>query len=101
MRIEYYSNNSGGRDWLTAKQWAALKKAGWAIRGFSSDLIRDKRPRYAVKSFPSMKAALEEFEQLTGHDVSDEGCNCCGPPHEFHNLDGVLWGKGFEVPFSR
>lgn len=37
----------------------------------------------ASKDFLSIKDALDEFETITKQDVSDEGCNCCGPPHSF------------------
>jgi len=40
----------------------------------------------AFKDFPSLKEAMEEFEKITGQDVTDEGCNCCGPPHSFETL---------------
>ena len=36
----------------------------------------------------SMKEALQSFEKVTGMSVSEEGCNCCGPPHSFSG-DGV------------
>jgi hypothetical protein len=32
--------------------------------------------------------AMRSFEQATGKDVTDEGCNCCGCPHTFS------WGSG-------
>ena len=44
-------------------------------------------PRYAFKRFNSIQEAIKEFEKLTGQDVTDEGCNCCGAPHSF------TWGK--------
>lgn len=33
---------------------------------------------------------LREWEAITGQDSADEGCNCCGPPHNFewHAPDG-------------
>jgi len=37
----------------------------------------------AKKKFKSITEALLEFEKLTGANVADEGCNCCGPPHGF------------------
>jgi len=43
--------------------------------------------RYAYKRFPTIKDALLEFENLTGQDVTAEGCNCCGPPHSFNWRD--------------
>lgn len=44
--------------------------------------------RGAKKEFDSIYDAIKEFEKLTGQDVSDEGCNCCGPPHSFNWKDG-------------
>ena len=38
----------------------------------------------AYKDFNSIIEALKEFEKITGQNVSDEGCNCCGAPHGFH-----------------
>jgi len=37
----------------------------------------------AEKEFETPREAMLEFEQITGQDVSDEGCNCCGYPHKF------------------
>ena len=37
----------------------------------------------AYKKFNSIKEAIEEFEKVTDQTASDEGCNCCGAPHEF------------------
>jgi len=37
----------------------------------------------AKKKFPNITKALKEFEKITGQHVTDEGCNCCGPPHSF------------------
>jgi len=41
----------------------------------------------AKKECTSISAALKEFEAITGENVTDEGCNCCGAPHSFE------WGK--------
>lgn len=41
----------------------------------------------AVKDFDSLADAVREWEQVTGMDASDEGCNCCGAPHSF-STDG-------------
>lgn len=38
---------------------------------------------YAVKDFNSIEEAIEEFESITGQDVYNLGCDCCGPPHSF------------------
>jgi hypothetical protein len=31
--------------------------------------------------------AVEEFERITGRDVSAKGCSCCGSPHSFAYTD--------------
>lgn len=86
-KVEYYSNNSGGYDWLDYKQWRALLKAGWKLKDFDGPVtarqLKSARPKYAVKQFPSVSDAVLEFEELTGEDANAEGCNCCGPPHTF------------------
>ena len=45
--------------------------------------------RYAFKHFDSVRECLQEFEKITGQDVSEEGCNCCGAPHLFS------WDSGY------
>lgn len=106
MRIEYSSNNSGGRWWLSDKDWKNLEAAGWSVHW-----CRDEKPieidgrvlrsfladesgrwlgalaRDAHKDFNSVREAIQEFEKITGQDASDEGCNCCGAPHCFK------WGR--------
>jgi len=123
--VEYSANNSGGRDWLTEKDWLALEKAGWKIYRRDDMAYRDgyaipgedglplkkdelpledqdedkfKMPgerwqsyHEAYKLFPDIQTALKEFEEITGQDVTDEGCNCCGAPHSF------TWGKDIIV----
>lgn len=36
------------------------------------------------------QAGVDQFEALTGQNLDDEGCNCCGPPHSisFQTDDG-------------
>lgn len=82
-RVEYYSNNSGGYDWLDAGQWDALRAAGWTVRGFDR---KDTRMKYAVKAFATLDAAVEEWTALTGENPYAIGCTCCGRPHEFRTL---------------
>jgi len=118
--VEYNANNSGGRDWLTDKDWKALQDAGWKLFGFDDfayrdgDYIPDKdglpsrkdevpvdeqdesKPGdgsfdSAYKNFNNIQEAIKEFEELTGQDVTKEGCNCCGAPHNF------TWGKDIVV----
>jgi hypothetical protein len=122
--VEYSSNNSGGSDWLSAKDWEALRNAGWKLFTFDDTAYRDGesipdknglpsyksevaegeqdkdkftitslkgRYKYAYKLFNNIQEALKEFEELTGQDVTAEGCNCCGAPHSF------TWGKDIIV----
>ena len=110
LLIEYYSSNSGGRDWLNEEQWKKLEKAGWRLFGFDNvayegnDYKLDKdglpektgetdRYKYAFKRFDTPKEALLEFEELTGEDTTAEGCNCCGPPHCFSWVGGYVSGE--------
>lgn len=41
------------------------------------------RAREATKEFEIPGDAMREFEKITGKQVTDEGCNCCGAPHRF------------------
>lgn len=102
MLINYRSNNSGGRWWLTDDDWHKLEKAGWKVEwvakeDHSSSLLSsfnvDGRflgalAKSASKEFETPGEAMREFEAITDQTVSDEGCNCCGAPHEFS------WGEG-------
>ena len=115
--IEYTTNNSGGSFWLKTKDWKKLEKAGWKLFGYDNfvyvdgdykygkDGLPEKKEsnekdmfgqyaHYGFKFFSSIKEALEEFEKLTGQDVSDEGCNCCGAPHSFSWDGGFCSGEG-------
>jgi hypothetical protein len=38
----------------------------------------------AQKDFPTVGAAVAEWEKITGQNAMDEGCNCCGAPHTFY-----------------
>ena len=109
MLITYVSNNSGGSWWLKDEDWLALEKAGWRVAWVceeKGDVLGgpDKDGRWlgalakeASKEFPSPGAAMQEFEEITGEGVSDEGCNCCGPPHSFDWEDGYASGAGCGV----
>ena len=98
MIVEYSSNNSGGGWWLTDANWYDLEKVGWKVHWLKDETIEifkpDSEGRWlgalatkAHKDFPSVKDAIKEFEEITGQNVADEGCNCCGPPHTFY------WGR--------
>ncbi len=43
--------------------------------------------REAYREAPSAEEAIREWERVTGKSASDEGCNCCGPPHNFSWTD--------------
>lgn len=115
MKVRYKSNNSGGSWWLTDENWEALRNAGWTIEdydylkaeheqalkndpeAFDSTRFFNGEKRYlgalasaAFKNFETPGEAMREFEKLTGLDVSDEGCNCCGAPHAFE------WGRAVD-----
>jgi len=110
LLIEYHSNNSGGNEWLTEQNWKDLKKAGWKLfsygnfvyinsnRAFGKDNLPKRKgvvgfPSYGFKRFDSIGEALQEFEKITGSDVTAEGCNCCGAPHEFRWDGGYCSGE--------
>lgn len=41
----------------------------------------------------SVADAINSFEEVTNQDTSDEGCNCCGPPHSFEWRGGWCSGE--------
>jgi hypothetical protein len=104
MLIQYYSNNSGGRDWLSSEDWKKLDRSGWRLYGFDSFVYegcsykRDEDgfperasstvddPHFAMKMFQSMDDAIAEWESIVGQDPEEEGCECCGQPHEFSEI---------------
>ena len=105
MLVKYSSNNSGGVWWLKDKDWKRLEEEGWKVEWFRDEgegLTKpDKEGRWlgalathAEKEFLTIKEALEEFERLTGQDVSEEGCGCCGAPHGFSSEEGYWSGRG-------
>ena len=101
MKLAYSSNNSGGSWWLKDRDWYALEKAGWDVdwysqRGHDQFMVyKDGRFLGALSSGASKevadreaaKEAVLEFEAITGQNVDDHGCTCCGPPHSFTLYD--------------
>ena len=97
--IKYDSNNSGGSWWLKDKDWYALEAAGWTVEwgvpgeGLFGDEEDPDHPgkarwlgglaRAASKRVETFAEGILNFEEVTGQSASDEGCNCCGPPHSF------------------
>jgi hypothetical protein len=94
--LEYTSNNSGGSWWLKDEDWKALEEAGWKV-----DWIKDQPPgslfgrasedgrwlgalaKEASKRFENQEAGVLEWSNITGQSPFDQGCNCCGRPHDF------------------
>jgi len=111
MRVEYSANNSGGSWWLSDENWKDLEKAGWKVEwngpqdpgaeypyfsgagaGKNAEEAENHRRLGALAKRASLECetptdALKNFEKVTGMNVSDEGCNCCGPPHSFNWKD--------------
>lgn len=95
MKVTYDSNNSGGSWWLKDEDWKELEKAGWKVAWGSyskkcktAEEAEENRclgalATSASKNFKTVREAMEEFEKITGQDVTEEGCNCCGAPHHF------------------
>ncbi len=95
-RVEYSSNNSGGRWWLKDKDWKALEKAGWEVDWYSLPhhkftdggrwlgALASNAKRIGL----SFEEAIAEFERVTKARASDAGCPCCGTPHNFTEYNG-------------
>lgn len=82
MKVTYSHNNSGGSWWLTKKDWETLEKGGWAVEW---DEFLGSPARRATKNFPSVEEAKNDWSDLLRMNPDDEGCECCGPPHEFYS----------------
>jgi len=94
MKIQYSANNSGGHWWLTDDDWRNLEKAGWAVdwcwdnefqRGhLTGGRYMGALATYASRVALSLDVAKAEFGAIVHQDPDDEGCNCCGNPHQFY-----------------
>lgn len=96
MIVEYSSNNSGGGWWLNDDDWKNLEKAGWKVnwKGESYSEYVDsfeKAKRHlgalattATFECNSIEEAIANFENITGENADDVGCECCGQPHSFY-----------------
>ena len=93
--VTYSSNNSGGYWWLKDDDWLALEAAGWKV-----DWVADN-PRFgtgdrwlgalamrATREGLTLRESVEEWEEITGQNAADQGCNCCGSPHDFYDERG-------------
>jgi len=108
-RIEYDSNNSGGDWWLSDEDWYNLEAAGWVVHwrknlfleGVDGNKIcdADENGRWlgalATSAHLDVEAkdeqqardyAVNNFEEITGEDTEEEGCECCGRPHCFYSV---------------
>lgn len=97
FRVEYSSNNSGGRWWLRDRDWIALERAGWAVNWIRDNEYYKGEERFldalatsaskeyeAVTMSGAERKATADWEDITGAYASDRGCNCCGQPHYFY-----------------
>lgn len=93
MLIRYSSNNSGGGWWLNDEDWYALEKAGWNVKWIKDQedrlFIRNERflgalATEATIECESIDVAIAKWEHATGQNSQDQGCSCCGPPHNFY-----------------
>ncbi len=101
-KVEYSSNNSGGSWWLKDKDWKNLEKAGWEIQWvkdtdptsllskinkggrFLGALAHDGEKSFKANSpKEAIGLAIKDWERIIKKDATEEGCNCCGPPHTF------------------
>lgn len=79
-KIEYTENNSGGYWRLTEEMWGDLRAAGWTDHEWSQHGLEKT-------GFLSLNYGIAEWEAVTGLDAADEGCPCCGLPHNFTFTD--------------
>ena len=63
-----------------------------SLEELGADRWLDCAAKEAAKDFPSVEAAITEWEEITGQFASDEGCNCCGAPHSFTAEEGYFSG---------
>lgn len=93
----YSSNNSGGYWWLKDEDWYKLEKSGWVV-----DWCKDRMKDYeTVRETGRWLGALATSAKIQAISVdhardfwnlcleykynpNDEGCNCCGMPHQFY-----------------
>lgn len=80
--VHYDSNNSGGRWWLTDKQWDALERAGWEVE-WRDERFLGARATSATRQGLPLARAIREWERATGENADARGCKCCGQPHTF------------------
>ena len=55
----------------------------------------------AVIATDDPEKAIARWELIVGQSSTDEGCNCCGPPHEFEYRDANGNTKHSEVVVTK
>lgn len=81
MYLQYYANNSGGKDWHTEEQWQRLLDLGW------------KHDDGLYKRFETEAEGMAEWKSVMKMDPDAEGCPCCGPPHQFSAFTDEEWER--------
>lgn len=109
--ILYNPNNSGGSWWLNPADYERLEAAGWVVHwaremeesfGFNITIREYEKDQWlvpitrtpglhwlgaeagsAAKRFNTVEEGINEFASITGQNLADYGCSCCGPPHAF------------------
>lgn len=86
MKLIYTSNNSAGRWWLTHHDWTALERNGWKIRWLDPKYLGPPAHNayINVKDEAESKELIKRFEEITGQQSNEIGCECCGRPHIFY-----------------
>ena len=89
MKITYSSNNSGGYWRLKDQDWKNLEAKGWDVdwekeRWLGALAIRATFTSEETEEDEAIEDAKASFTVITGQDVDEKGCNCCGKPHGFY-----------------
>jgi hypothetical protein len=102
FKVEYDSNNSGGKWWLSDDDWRSLEKAGWEVEWFKDDPGRifsaDANGRWLGALASSASVEVEASSEREAESIATEmwsralpdqevyasGCECCGRPHDFY-----------------
>lgn len=81
--LSYSANNSGGYWWLQDEHWKKLEAAGWKVEWVKGDRWLGALAKACSKRFATADEGVSEWRSITNQDPWNEGCNCCGPPHNF------------------
>ena len=87
--VEYYSNNSGGYEWMSDSDWDALEANGWTVNGrYATIVVRAKTWQNAQRN-----AKARWSKALPDQSVNAMGCSCCGAPHRFITETAADWER--------